>query len=201
MPIKAIIWDIGGVIIRTEDRTPRDQLAAELGVTRERLNELFFSGPEGTRAQKGEITIPELMAHIRSELDLAPDEHPDMQERFFAGDQLDHDLVAYIRSLKPRYKIGIISNAWGQLSQLLEDWEIQDTFDVVIGSGDVGVMKPDPKIFHLALSGLDIKPDEAIFVDDFIDNVRGARELGINAIQFRDTDQAVGEVKALIEEN
>ena len=51
MPIKAVIWDIGGVIARTEDLAPRDQLAQELGVTRDRLNYLFFSGPEGTRAQ------------------------------------------------------------------------------------------------------------------------------------------------------
>ena len=43
MPIKAIIWDIGGVIARTEDLRPRDQLAADLGVTRDHLNNLFFS--------------------------------------------------------------------------------------------------------------------------------------------------------------
>jgi epoxide hydrolase-like predicted phosphatase len=199
MPIKAVIWDIGGVIARTEDRTPRDQLAAELGVTRDRLNDLFFSGPQGTRAQKGEISVAELMSHIRSELALISNEYPDLQERFFAGDRVDHELVDFIRALKPRYKTGVISNAWGQLAQMLAEWGIEDAFDVIIGSGDEGLMKPDPVIFHLALERLGVEPQEAVFVDDFIENIQGARAVGMYGILFQRPEQALGDLKALLE--
>ena len=72
MPIKAVIWDIGGVIMRTEDLAPRDQLAAELGVTRAFLNELVFGGEQGTRAQKGEISRQQLWEYARAELKLEP---------------------------------------------------------------------------------------------------------------------------------
>jgi epoxide hydrolase-like predicted phosphatase len=199
MPIKAVIWDIGGVIARTENRIPRDQLAADLGVTRDDLNELFFAGPEGIRAQKGEITAEELMVYIRGQLDLAPGEHTDLEERFFAGDQVDYELVDFIRSLKPEYKIGIISNAWSGLLDLLDRWKIRDAFDLIIGSGDIGVMKPDSRIYRLALEGLGVQPGEAVFVDDFIENINGAHALGMQAIHFLNPAQTMGDLRALLE--
>ena len=119
MPIKSVIWDIGGVIMRTEDPVPRAELAAELGVTREYLNELVFGGEQGTRAQIGEINQQEIWDYVRSELKLAPGEYSDLRERFFSGDVLDTQLVNFIRSLKPRFKIGIISNAWSQIAALV----------------------------------------------------------------------------------
>ncbi len=198
MSIQAVIWDVGGVIARTEDLAPRDQLAQELGVTRQYLNNLFFSGPQGTRAQKGEISIPELMDYIRQELDLAPGTYPDLRERFFGGDRVDYKLVDFIRGLRADHKTGIISNAWGQLPELLANWGIQDAFDVVIGSGDEGVMKPDPRIYHLALARLGVQPPQAVFVDDFIENIHAARNLGMHGIHFQNRSQALSELQQLL---
>lgn len=198
MPIKAVIWDVGGVINRTEDRTPRDELTTALGVSREQLNDLFFSGPEGTRAQLGEITGEELMVYIRRELNLEDGQYPDLLERFFGGDRLDEDLVNFIRQLRPAYKTGIISNAWGDLLDLLRGWGIEDAFDIVVGSGNVGVMKPDPRIYALALQGLEVEAGEAVFIDDFIENVRGAEALGIHGIHFKDRTQALEELRHLL---
>ena len=146
----------------------------------------------------GQITISELMTYIRSELSLSPAEYPDLRERFFGGDQVHPVLVDFIRALRPQYKVGIISNAWSQTARSLDSWEIQDAFDVIIGSGDVGVMKPDPKIYRLALDGLQVLPHEFVFVDDFIENIQGAEALGINAIHFQNTPQALGELKKLL---
>ena len=198
MPIKAVIWDIGGVIMRTEDPTPRAELAAELGVTREYLNDLVFGGEQGTQAQIGAINQQEIWDYVRSELKLAPGEYPDLRERFFGGDVLDTDLVDFIRSLKPRYKIGIISNAWSQIADSLVEWGIDDAFEMVVGSGDVGIMKPDPRIFQIALENLSVEPAQAVFVDDFIQNIHGAQALGISAIHFRSREQAIQELERLL---
>lgn len=198
MPIKAVIWDIGGVIMRTEDPAPRAELAAELGVTREYLNDLVFGGEQGTQAQIGEINQQEMWDYVRSELRIAPGEHPDLRERFFGGDVLDTQLVDFIRSLKPSFKIGIISNAWSQVAASLVEWGIDDAFEMVVGSGDVGIMKPDPRIFQIALERLSLAPVEAVFVDDFIQNVHGAQALGINAIHFRSREQAIQELEQLL---
>ena len=199
MPIKAVVWDIGGVMMRTEDQAPRAELAEELGVTRAYLNELVFDGEQGRRAQIGEISRMELWDYVRSKLKLAPGEYLDLDERFFGGDVLDTELVDFIRSLKPRFKMGIISNAWSQIEKSLEEWGINDAFEVVVGSGDVGIMKPDPRIFQIALERLGVEPSEAVFVDDFIQNVRGAQELGINAIHFQGREQVIQELEQLLD--
>ncbi len=198
MHIKAVIWDVGGVIVRTVDPSPRIELAAELGVSPETLNTLFFSGPEGARAQKGELSVGGLLASVRQHLGLAPEEFPDLLERFFRGDQVDYALVDFIRSLKPRYKTGIISNAWRNLEHMLETWGIRDAFDVVVGSGDEGIMKPDPQIYQLALQRLGIRADEAVFIDDFIENVEAARNLRFRAVHFKDREQALAELGSIL---
>jgi epoxide hydrolase-like predicted phosphatase len=199
MGIKAVIWDIGGVIMRTEDVGPRDRLAADLGVTRAYLNDLVFGGEQGTRAQVGALTQSELWDYVRSELKLNANEHPDLRTRFFDGDVLDTELVNFIRALKPQFKTGIISNAWSQLPDMLVEWGIADAFDVVVGSGDEGLMKPDPRIYQIALARISVQPQEAIFVDDFIENITGARELGINAIHFQSREQALQELNSLLD--
>ncbi|MBL6966031.1 MAG: HAD family phosphatase [Anaerolineales bacterium] len=197
--ITTILWDIGGVILRTEDSGPREQLAAELGLTRHELEKLIFGGDLGTRAQKGEITPVELWAAARSALKLPPDAYPDFSERFFDGDRIDYDLVNFICSLKPRYKTGIISNAWKNLPEALEHWEIADAFDMVVGSGDEGIMKPDARIYQLALARAGAQANECIFVDDFPHNIEGAQAVGMQGILFRSAEQVISELKTLLE--
>ena len=182
------------MLLRTEDPAPREQLAADLGISRQDLEILVFSGEQGRRAQLGELTPAELWASVRDALRLAPADFPDLDARFFAGDVLDTELVDFIRSLRPRYQTGIISNAWSTLPDLLRRWGIADAFDVVVGSANAGIMKPDPRIYRLALDQLGVQPAEAVFVDDFIENVRGARQVGLRAIHFRERAQALQEL-------
>ena len=197
--ITTILWDIGGVILRTEDPGSREQLAADLGLTRHELEKLVFGGDLGTRAQKGEITPEELWASARSALKLPSDAYPDFGERFFGGDRVDHDLVNFIRSLKPRYKIGIISNAWKDLPTALTRWGIADAFEMVVGSGDEGMMKPDARIYQLALARADAQANECVFVDDFPHNIEGAQAVGMQGILFRSAEQVRNELKNLLE--
>ena len=198
MSIKAVIWDIGGVIMRTEDPAPRAELAQDLGVSRAYINDLVFGGEQGTLAQIGEISQQEIWDFARAELKLAPGEFPDLQERFFGGDMIDTKLVDFIRSIQPHYQIGVISNAWRGIADALADYGIRDAFDMVVGSGDVGVMKPDPRIYHIALERLNVAPEESVFVDDFIENVHGARGLGMFAVHFQNREQTIQELKQLL---
>ena len=198
MAIKAVIWDIGGVLMRTEDPAPRAKLAAELGVAPDDLEELVFGGEQGTRAQKGELTQTEIWDYVRQQLGLAPGQYPDLRARFFGGDVLDTELIDYIRGLRSNYQIGIISNAWSELPALLEEWGILDAFDVIVGSGDEGIMKPDPRIYQIALERLAVAPEESVFVDDFMRNIIGARTLGMHAVHFQSRAQTLRELNALL---
>ncbi len=192
MPINAVIWDFGGVIIRTEDPASREQLIADLGVTRDYLSELTFSGEAGTRAQLGEITQAELWQHVRSELNLAPSEYPDLMKRFFGGDVVDFELVDYIRSLRSRYTTALLSNAWNDLRDIITNrWNFADAFDVMVISGEEGVMKPDPRIYQIALERSGVQPPETVFIDDFIENIEAARKIGMHGIHFQNPGQAL----------
>ena len=91
----------------------------------------------------------------------------------------------YIRKLHPRYKVGLLSNAWDDLRQTLhERWNIDGLFDEMIISAEVKMVKPDPRIFHLAVERLGVQPAEAIFIDDIAENVEAARREGLFAIQY-----------------
>ena len=197
--IKAIYWDIGGVLARTADRQPRQALALRLGMTYEDLETLVFGSESGRAAQRGEISEPERWARLAGELGIDPAVVPDVQQAFFGGDIIDADLVAYIRRLHQSYRTGIISNAMSDARSLVMGrWGLADVFDHLTFSSELGVMKPDPRIYQHALQGLGVLPGEAIFVDDFLRNVEGAQALGMAAVYFRSPQQAMQEVDELL---
>lgn len=200
MSLKLILWDFGGVLLRTEDPTPREQLAAELGVTRRELEKAVFGGEMGIKAQRGQISEDELWAFIARHYDLNPEALADFRRRFWAGDRLDRQLIEEIRRLRARgYLTGVLSNAWGNLRGALEnDWHIADAFDFITTSAEEGVMKPDERIYRLALQRAGVDPAEAVFIDDAPPNIEAARALGMQGILFRQPSQALAELRALL---
>jgi HAD superfamily hydrolase (TIGR01509 family) len=94
----------------------------------------------------------------------------------------------------------LLSNAWDDLRQMIEEvWQIDDAFDRLVISAEIGLVKPDQEIFHWLISQLGIEPAKAVFVDDFLHNVEGARAAGLIAIHFQSADQALGELQALLQ--
>lgn len=201
MKIRAVIFDFGGVIARTTDFTSRDSLAERLGMTRPDLEKLVFLGESGFNAQQGVIKVDQHWTNLQKMLNLSAEEIVAFQKEFWGGDSIDMDLVDYIRSLKKKYRTGLLSNAFSDLrKRLVESWKIADAFDEILISSEIGVTKPDPRIYHIALERFGAAPDEAVFVDDFLHNVEGARSVGMHAIQFRNPDQIRAELEQLLED-
>ena len=99
-------------------------------------------------------------------------------------------MIEYIQSLKSSYKTALLSNAWKDLRHLLNnEWEISKIFDEIIVSAEVEVMKPDPQIYQITLERLNIDAHEAIFIDDFERNIKGAQRVGMHAVQFLNPEQ------------
>jgi len=199
MPIKAIIWDIGGVLVRSIDRQPRTELAAKFGLTYEALENLVFGAAQGRLAQLGEVTSTSHLTWVCQQLGLPASAGGEFLTAFFGGDALDQDLVAFIRKLHKNYKTGIISNGFDDVRSAIHNkWCMADAFDHIVVSGEVGLMKPDPRIFALSASGLQIEPEEGVFIDDMPANVAGARAFGLQAVQFNSTPQTIAAIKALL---
>lgn len=183
--IQAIIFDIGGVLIRTEDHEPRRRLEQRLGLAAGAAEFIVFNSDAGLRTQRGEFTEEENWLRVQRELNLSDADLADFRSQFWAGDKLDGDLIDYIRRLHRRYQTAIISNAMPGLMALVNGkYRIADAFDVIVGSGDVKVAKPDPAIFQLTLAQLGRQPGEAVFVDDSPTNIQGAQIVGLHTIHY-----------------
>ncbi|GMR09549.1 MAG: HAD family phosphatase [Anaerolineae bacterium] len=197
--IEAVFWDLGGVIVRTEDRTKRERWEQRLGMEPRQLDRLIFGGEMGRKASRGEIHAHEVWEWVRQELDLSQEEGQQLTRDFWQGDDLDPELVGYIRGLRAQFQTGLISNAWLELrEQLVRHWRIDDAFDDLVISAEVGLRKPDPAIYRLALDRLEVRADRAIFVDDLENNISAAAEIGMHAVLFRSRNQAIAEVDRLI---
>jgi putative hydrolase of the HAD superfamily len=199
MTIKAVVFDFGGVLMRTEDREPRSRLAARLGITYEELDELVFDSPSAIQAMKGEITAFEHWGEVQKSLGLTEAEIEQAQAEFWAGDVLDQGLVHLLRELRPGYETVLLSNAWDDLRKMIEDvWQFADAFDRIFISAEIGLAKPDLEIFQWVISQMGIEPSQAVFVDDFLHNVAGAREAGWQAIHFQSANQVQDELRAML---
>jgi epoxide hydrolase-like predicted phosphatase len=196
---QAIIFDFGGVLMRTEDREPRTRLAHSLGCTYAQLEEVVFNGPTGMLAALGEISAAQHWSSVASRLQIAETQIPAFQDAFWGGDRIDTHLVDLIRSLKGRYHTALLSNAWSDLRDYLENrWKIADAFDLMIISAEVGLAKPDPRIYRLVLERLQAPAQAAIFMDDVVENVEAARSVGLAGIHFRSADQALTELEQML---
>ena len=195
--IEAVIWDLGGVIVRTENLAPRDALAERLGLSRAELNHIVFESDARFSAQLGEIDGDAHMQTISEKFGLSLQE---FRQNFFGGDRVDKELVAFIRDLRPKWKTALLSNALSNLRSFLsETWKISDAFDLIVVSAEEGLMKPDPAIYQLTLNRLGVLAHAAVFIDDLAANVQAAVDSGMLGIVFESRRQALGALHTLLD--
>jgi len=201
MNIRAAIWDLGGVLLRTEDCRPRKQLAEWLNIPAEQLEDLVFHSVSGRQAQLGEISIEQHWENVRRELGVSSDVMPEIRRLFWGGDVLDETLVAEIRSLRgASYKTGLLSNAFSETRRfIVEKCRIADTFNQIVISAEDGMMKPDPRMYQIMLDRLGISPAEAVFIDDSRENIWGAQSAGLQTIQFVNPAQVRQDLQVLLD--
>jgi HAD superfamily hydrolase (TIGR01509 family) len=109
-------------------------------------------------------------------------------------------LVTYVRTLRPQYKLALLSNVGrGVIDQLFNDEELHELFDTVVLSSEVGMIKPDPDIYRLTLQRMTgVAPDECIMIDDIPANTDGAEAVGMHGVVFNTTAQCVADIERLI---
>jgi len=197
--IQAVIFDFGGVLVRMVNDEPRLMLAEKLGVPLTRLDNLIFFSDSSLKASKGEIKVKQHWDAVGDALGIPPEDMPDFLEQYWSADDVNWELLDFIKNLRPSYKVGLLSNAWDDLRQTMhERWNMDVLFDDLVISAEAGYIKPDPRIYHLALERLGVAPADAIFIDDMLVNVLAARNEGMHAIQFLDNQQTLPELLRLL---
>ncbi len=197
--MRAIFFDIGGVLALTPPTGWHDRWEAELGLAPDELGaRLDGVWRDGT---VGRITEQQAEAEARRLLGL-----DEAQLQRLLADQWEeylgsanHELIAYFASLRPRYRTGIISNSFvGAREREQQRYAFGDLCDLIVYSHEVGVSKPERKIYDLACEGLQVSPKESVFLDDVHANVRAAQDLGMHAILFEGTAQAIRDIEAAL---
>jgi len=179
--IRAVIFDLGGVLVRVADPTSLRAWERHLGLPQGELSEIVFTNPVSQQALVGNATVEQMWTYVGRYLALPTDELTALRADFWRGQAWDEELLAFVRSLRPRVKTAIISDAWSDAREMVRDHVDNGVFDVCVFSAEEGVRKPDREIYRRALSRLDVMPQEAIFIDDRLLNVEGARGLGMKS--------------------
>ena len=206
MPIEAVISDFGGVLttpllgsfaaFQDETGIPVETLGAALAriAGRDGEHPLF-------ELERGRITEERFLADLRDELAADLGRVPSLHrfsEIYFDALDPNEPMIELMRDLRARgYRMALLTNN-------IREWEplwramlpVDEIFEVVVDSAFVGVRKPEPEIYRLTLERLgDIAPEAALFVDDVEANCEAARRLGIRAVHFRDSEQAIAEIE------
>ena len=190
MTIEAIIFDVGGVMLRTKSWALRHKWDDHMGWVHGTVEELWFNSERGRATQHGKFTEEAHWVWMGEQLGLSAENLTQLRHDFWAGDELDLRLIDLIRALHQTHKMGIISNAMDGLRSTIEDeWQIADAFDVVVVSAEFGTMKPHPSIYEQCCQQLGVQPANAVFIDDFQHNIVGANAIGMAGIHYPPSKQ------------
>jgi epoxide hydrolase-like predicted phosphatase len=199
MVVRAVVFDIGGVLEITPDlglmRQWETRLGLPAGSVEERMHDAWAGGSIGA--------ITEEEVHQAARVRLGLDERQlaefmaDLWREYLGTPNTE--LIDYARQLRPRYRTGIVSNSFvGAREREQAAYGFEDLVDEIVYSHEAGMSKPDPRIYALACARLGVSAQETVFLDDAEACVDGARDVGMHAVRYQDNAQAIAEIEKLL---
>jgi putative hydrolase of the HAD superfamily len=204
MDIRAVYFDFGGVLYNPPDRRWMRRWLRLLRLENDPDVTAMIAAPENSAyvqaVMEGRISEDEFWQRLGQRWRFGPTLAGWMRRHSMHRRRTNHEVADFLGSLRPRYKTAILSNAGTDARRTFtQEFGFHQIVDEMIISAELGVAKPDERIYRIALERFAVLPEQAIFVDDLAANVAAARRLGMHAVQFRHTRQALDEVKALLE--
>ena len=201
--IQAIVLDIGGVLLRTENRTSREKLEQKYDLPPGGSDKLVFDSDAALASTLG-TTGPNLIwQNVADKLALSPEGLEEFISSFWAGDRVDRELIQFLQECREDYTVALLSNAWQNFrSVLAEKYQIKEgqTVDRIFISSELGVAKPNKRIYEILADRINCEMNEILFVDDFIENIEAAEALGINTIHYHPGMDLINEIKSRLEQ-
>jgi putative hydrolase of the HAD superfamily len=207
--LRGVITDWGGVMTSPIADSVNAWLTADgidkasyVTVMREWVKQAYAGGDDHNpihALERGECTDDEFELALARELVLengGPVAGPGLLARMFAGQTLDESMLALFRKLKASgVPTGLLSNSWGggYPRELFPDM-----FDAVVISGEVGMRKPEPRIFRHAADLLGLPPQECVFIDDIEANITAAEQIGFTGVLHNAADDTAQQVADLL---
>ncbi|MBN2112369.1 HAD family phosphatase [Candidatus Woesearchaeota archaeon] len=191
--IKAVITDVGGVMMTTILRHMAADLAEKHSLDKNFVNKAIHR--RWTDYKLDKITGDEFWQGFVEETGI--DENvEELKKESLSYNRIIPGAFDVYKSLKGKYKLAVLSNnAEEWVEEIKKLLPIDDVFDVVLFSNEVKMKKPDAEFFMLCAKKLGFKPEECVFVDDQENNITAAEELGFKTIKFTDAEQLKSELK------
>ncbi len=193
-PIEFVYFDIGGVLVDLNGlwRDFFNLSSLELSKAREEFAKYDLL------ACRGELTVDEIREMYRIKLDIEIEDVENyFVERFIKREKMDK----LVKKVASKYRVGLLSNIWGNLFQMLQDRDlIPDVdYECVVLSNLVKETKPNEGIYRIAAERVNCEGEKILLVDDVDENVAGARKMGWRGVEFG-TDRVEESMKRIEEE-
>jgi epoxide hydrolase-like predicted phosphatase len=196
--VKGLLVDFGGVLTTNVFDSFKAFCRAE-GLPEDSVKNMFRERGEGLallrRLETGELTADEFSAQFAPLLEVRP---VNLVERLFGGVGPDEPMLEAVRRARAAgIKTGLISNSWGD-GLAYDPALLEELFDAVVLSGDVGLHKPQAEIFVLGAERIGVAPEDCVFVDDLRENCEGAESVGMKAILHRGSAGTLPQLEELL---
>ncbi len=186
--IKAIIFDCYGVLTEEVWVTFRNTYLST-DILRNQAKDILAAH------HRGMIDYDEFLSSIATLAGLKP---KDVDAALSEKHGKNLELLRYIGTLKPHYKIGMLSNVGGDwLSEFLTPNE-RNLFDVVELSFESGIAKPDPRAYQRVAQKLEVDPEDCVFIDDIDTYCTAAKDEGMKAVRYQNMAQLKSELGPLL---
>lgn len=198
--IKAFLFDNGGVITAGgAGNELSERLSKNLGIDSGKAFELL--SPVWNQYSRGKITETELWRNVEKNYGKPISElQRDIWNKWENMRPLPEMMDLVLQLKADGYKVGLLSNVIPNTERVIRANGGYDNFDFLVLSCEVGFSKPDPEIYEIVMEHLDgIKPEEVIFLDDQERCLVPARQLGMKTILVRRPDQAIADLRKIIE--
>jgi len=196
--IRAIFWDVGGVLLSNAwDHTERAQALERFHLDRAQFDQRHEAVVQAF--ERGQLTLDEYLGRtvFYTQRPFTPDE---FRAAMFPLSKPLPGMLDFTQALSDsgQYFMATINNESRELNQYrIDTFGLRKIFRLFVSSCFVGLRKPDPQIFHLALELTQIPAEQCCFIDDRPENLKGAATLGLKTIQKLTLEQLRADLEKL----
>jgi putative hydrolase of the HAD superfamily len=184
--IESVIFDLGNVLVPFDWGIARERMCQRAGCSRRELEDYIVTTPFLIQLELGQLTARQFFEIVARDLRF-PGDYEEFAQIWSDIFKIDEAMVELTQRLKGRYRRFVLSNTIPMhIDFILAKWPVLRDFDGHVLSYEVGLMKPDRRIYEVLLRRVGTVATQAVFIDDLPANVEAAAALGLQAVRHRD---------------